>query len=93
VDIAHGELVEKELDAFIEKRHDRRLADEGERPAEELWQESERRYQEKRRRLARLEWHAFHNEHAARHRATLQALIEHHEQQAAKLMDTKPEGA
>jgi hypothetical protein len=29
---------------------------------------------------------------AERHRATLQALIEHHEEQAAKLVEVKPKG-
>jgi hypothetical protein len=37
--------------------------------------------------MARLEWHAFHCGQAERHRATLQALIEHHEMQAAKLCE------
>ena len=92
-DIGWGEAVEHELDAFIEKRHDRRVADEGERPAEEMWQESERRYQEKHRQMARYEWHAFHCGQAVRHRTTLEALIAHHEEQAAKLMDVQPEGA
>jgi len=40
---APGEKVEAELDAFISKRHDRRVAEEGERPALGAWQESERR--------------------------------------------------
>jgi len=48
VDIARGEIVEADLDRLITKRHDRRVADEGERPAEEMWRESERRYQQRR---------------------------------------------
>jgi hypothetical protein len=60
---------------------------------EEGWQESVRRFNEKRRQMARFEWHAFHCGQAARHRATLPALVEHHEEQAAKLMEDQPKGA
>jgi len=81
VDIARGELVEKELDAMIERRSRKGDVDPDER--EELWKASVRVYEEKRRQMARLEWHAFHCGQAERHRATLRALIEHHEEQAA----------
>jgi hypothetical protein len=91
-DIGRGEAVEAEMDAFISKRHDRRVAEEGERQAEEAWRASVRAYEEKRQRMARLEWHAFHCGQAERHRATLLALIEHHEEQAAKLVEVKPKG-
>jgi hypothetical protein len=80
---ARGELVEKELDQMIERRS--RQKDPGEES--ELWRESVRAYEAKRRQVARLEWHAFHCGQAERHRATLQALIEHHEMQAAKLCE------
>jgi hypothetical protein len=67
--------------------------DEGHRPGEEMSAESVRAYNEKRRQMARHEWHAFYCGQAARHRATLQALVEHHEEQAAKLMEDQPKGA
>jgi hypothetical protein len=57
-----------------------------------MWRESIRAYEEKRRQMARLEWHAFHCGQAARHRAVLESLIAHHEEQAAKLVEVKPEG-
>jgi hypothetical protein len=44
VDIAKGEATEKELDALIRRRHNHRVVEERERPAEEAWMESERRY-------------------------------------------------
>jgi hypothetical protein len=66
---------------------------EGHRPSVEMWVESVRAYEEKRRQMARLEWHAFHCGQAARHRATLQALVDHHEEQAVKLMEAQPKGA
>ena len=85
MDITHGEMAEKQLDILIERRARKGEADPDEQ--EELWKESVRAYEEKRRQMARLEWHAFHCGQAERHRATLQALIEHHEMQAAKLCE------
>jgi len=89
MEVARGELVEKELDAMIERRSRQKDPDE----ESELWRESVRAYEEKRRQMARLEWHAFHCGQAERHRATLRALIDHHEEQAAKLMRVEPKGA
>jgi hypothetical protein len=87
VDIARGELVEKELDQMIERRSRQKDPDE----ESWLWQESVKRYEEERLKVARLEWHAFHCGQAERHRATLQALIEHHESEAARLMEATNE--
>jgi hypothetical protein len=89
MDVARGELVDKELYAMIERRSRKKDPDE----ESELWRESVWAYEEKRRQMARLEWHAFHCDQAERHRATLQALIEHHEGEAARLMDVQTEGA
>ena len=47
---AQGEKVELELDAFITKRDAQRRRSEGERLAEEVWMESERLYNARRRR-------------------------------------------
>ena len=58
MDVAHGELVEKELTAFIAKRDGQRRQSEGERRAEEAWAESERRYGGRRRREYRALWFA-----------------------------------
>ena len=49
MDISHGEHVEKELDLLITRRHEKRRAEEGERRAEEMWAESERRHDALRR--------------------------------------------
>jgi hypothetical protein len=92
VDITHGEMAERaerQLDILIERRARQKDPDE----ENELWRESVRAYEEKRRQMARLEWHAFHCSQAERHRATLRALIDHHEEQAAKLMEVEPKGA
>jgi hypothetical protein len=89
VDTARGEMVEGELDRLIERRSRQKDLDQ----ESELWRESAKRYEKKRRQVARLEWRAFRCGQAERHRATLRALIERHEQQAAKLMDIQPKGA
>jgi hypothetical protein len=89
-DISHTERTEKELDILITRRHDERRTEEGERPAEEAWMESERRYAQRRREKNRLAWAAYHEDQAARHRATLEALIGHHEAQAAKYRENQP---
>jgi hypothetical protein len=90
---APGEAVERELDAFISKRHKRRVQDEGERLALEMWQESERRYAERRREEMRAAWCEYHRDRAASIRRNLEALAEGHEAAAAKLMDMQPKGA
>ena len=89
MDIARGEMVEKELDAMIERRSRQKDPQED----SDLWQESAKAYEEKRRQMARLEWHLHHTAQAERLRRTLEVLASHHEEQAAKLMDVRPKGA
>ena len=91
--MAPGEAVKAELDRLITRRHDARVSSVGERQAEEMWQETVKRYEEERRRVARLEWHLHHTTQAERLRRTLEGLIAHYEEQAAKLMDVRPKGA
>ncbi len=91
--VTRGEQVEGELDALIERRHDKRVAEEGHRPSEEMYEESTRRYQEQMRVRARYEWHLHHTSQADRLRRTLEALASHHEEQAAKMMEDQPKGA
>jgi hypothetical protein len=83
-------MVEAELGRLIEKRHDRRLLEEGKRPAFEASQESERRYFariEEERRRERL---AYHEGQTARLSNTLGGLVAHHEAEAEKHL---PKGA
>jgi hypothetical protein len=56
VDIGRGEMVEAELDAMIRRRDTERRKTEGERAAEELWQESVRRYNARQEADHRLAW-------------------------------------
>lgn len=58
MDIARGEATEKELDQLIVRRHEKRVVDEGERPAQEMYEESCRKYAESARE-ARL-WEKLH---------------------------------
>jgi hypothetical protein len=55
-EIGRGEAVERELDAFISKRHEQRVQTEGERLLEEAWRESERRAEARRREENRGGW-------------------------------------
>jgi hypothetical protein len=87
--VAHGEMVEKQLDAMIQHRARKGDLDPDER--EELWKASVRAYTARRREEMRAAWTSYHGGQAERHRATLQALIEHHEEQAAKLMEATHE--
>ena len=89
MDIARGEMVEKELDGMIERRSRQKDPDE----ESELWQVSVDAYNEKHKQMARLEWHEFHCGQAERLRRILEALASHHEEQAAKLRDIEPKGA
>ena len=90
MDIAKISVVEAELDNFISRRHEKRIQ-EGERPAEEMWTESERRYAARRLEENRAAWRRYHEDQAARHRATLEALATYHEGEAAKLLLEDPE--
>jgi hypothetical protein len=80
--VEHAEMVEKELDAFIERRSRKKDPDE----ESKAWKESVRRYEDQRRQMARVEWHAFHTEQAERHRAVLEDLITYHETRAQSLL-------
>ena len=89
MDIARGEMVERELDAMIERRSRQKDPQED----SDLWQESAKAYEEKCRQMARLEWHLHHTAQAERLRRTLEVLASYHEEQAARLIDIQPKGA
>lgn len=90
MDLARSEAVKAELAHLLEWRSSREL-DSDEREA--LWRESVRAYNARRREEMRAAWWKYHQGQAARHRAVLEALIARHEDEAAKLMDVRPEGA
>jgi hypothetical protein len=81
MDIARGEMVEKELNAMIERRSRQKDPDE----ESELWKASVRAYTARRREEMRAAWCEHHRGQAARLRTTLEALIARHEDEAARL--------
>ncbi len=86
--IGRSEMVASELNGLITRRHDARVAEEGERPAEEAWMESERAHNARLREENRLAWCQYHREQAARLRRTLEPLIRKHEEAAARIEAT-----
>ncbi len=80
--VARGEQVEAELNGFIRKRHDQRVQTEGERAAEELWAESERRHLARKREQNRWEWVRYFDRIAA----SLRARADEYDQRAARLL-------
>jgi hypothetical protein len=91
MDVAHGEMVEKELNAMLMRRA--RKGDVVPDEKSELWRESVERYNARIREENRLAWCSHHQGQAVRLRAVLGELATHHEEQAAKLMDVRQEGA
>jgi Zn-dependent oligopeptidase len=81
VDITRGELVEKELDQMIERRSREKAPDE----ASEVWQESVRRYNVRRREENRLAW----CDYFSRLARSLRARAEEYERRAQALMHTE----
>jgi hypothetical protein len=76
VDIARGKMVDRELDAMIERRSSRE-PDRDER--EELWKASVRAYTARREEELRAAWCQHHQEQAARLRVVLEGLVSRHE--------------
>ena len=89
MDIAQGEKVEGELNILIERRHDHRRTEEGERPAEEAWRESERLYQAKRRAELVFAWVQYHEEAAQRALANGEAIAARHRAQIEVLLSDR----
>jgi hypothetical protein len=87
VDVGCTEAAAAELVRMIERRASRE-PDRDER--EELWKESVRRYNAKRRKELDLQRYEYHRGQAARLRAALGSLIREHEQSAEKYL---PKGA
>jgi hypothetical protein len=81
VEIALGEMVEKELDAMIERRSRQKDPDE----EHELWQQSVRRYNARRREENRLAW----CEYFSRLAWSLRARAEEYDQRAALLTNAE----
>jgi hypothetical protein len=79
VDIARGEMVERELDAMIARRSRQKDPDE----ASDLWQESVRRYNARRREENRLAWCGYFTHLAG----ALRARAEEYDHRAQALLE------
>ena len=81
-EIASGDTADKELNRFIERRHEQREKSEGEAETEALWTAASRLHEARRRREARAGWYGWHV-----HQAELYAhLSAEHEAAAEGLM-------
>jgi hypothetical protein len=87
---AKGEKVEGELDILIARRHEKRARSEGDRRAQEMYEESVRVDNPQREQERRAERADYHRQQAARLRATLTDLVAHHEAQAARYRENRP---
>jgi hypothetical protein len=86
VDIARGEMVERELDGLIARRSKHNDPEE----QSEAWQESVRRYNARRREKNRLAWCDYFSHLAG----SLRARAEEYDERAQALMETdQPKGA
>lgn len=84
MEVAHTEMVEKEIDRMIEKRS---RADPDPAELEASYIESVRVYNARRRRELDAERYRYHLDHAERLRRTMTALVEFHETQAMNLLE------
>jgi hypothetical protein len=89
MDVAHGEMVEKELTRMIEKRSRKEPDPDELAPA---YAESVRRYNAARLKERRAEWYAYHADQAERLRRTMEPLIAFHEARAAALCEESRRG-
>jgi hypothetical protein len=81
VDVAQGQKAEAPLDAFIERRSRKGEADRDEQ--EELWKESVRRYNARRREENRLAW----CDYFSRLAGSLRARADEYERRARALLE------
>ena len=88
MDVGCTEAADAELVRMIEHRSRQGEVDPDE--LEPFYMESVRRYNAHRREEMRAEWCEHHQGQAVRLRATLQALIEHHERETERYL---PKGA
>jgi hypothetical protein len=88
LDVAEtSERGESQIDTFIERRHDQRVRDEGERAEHELWHESERLYFERESRRQRWELVRFCEQQAERVEENARVIAARRRAEAQKLID------
>jgi hypothetical protein len=85
MDVAHGEMVEKDLNAMIERRARKGELDPDEQ--EERWKASVQAYNGRRREEMSVAWCEYHQGQAERLKRTVGPLIAFHEERAAALLE------
>ncbi len=83
--VAHGEAVESGLDLLIEKRHDKRVREEGHRPSEEMYMQSVRRYEDRQHREKLWAKLRFHEAMLRSHSETYEHLIRRHRSELVRV--------
>jgi hypothetical protein len=90
VDVAKVNAIEGELDSFVKRRDEEPRRDEGERPVEEIWAKSCRRYAEARECQKQAALYLYHDAHIGRLDRNFGVLRAEHEvkrdRAAAKLL-------
>lgn len=85
-DISRGERAEKDIEAFISKRHDSRVRDGDEYDEEAAWRESERQAEAERR----VEWQQARKEFLEHLEGVYSMLLDETRQEVEKLRTTQP---
>ena len=75
--------VEAELDDFVVKRAEK-AETKGDEAREIAWQESVKKYHDKRRRANAEMWHRYHDDQIRSHEASLGVLITYHKRERAR---------
>ena len=78
VDVAKVNAIEGELDSFVSRRDKQRRRDEGDRPPEEIWQESVRAYNARREQELWWAWLRWHQRMLNNHTKTSALITSHH---------------
>jgi hypothetical protein len=84
VDVSRAEIAEAQIRTFIERRAEKNGE---ERPEEEMYAASVRRYHSRRREEIAAAWCSYHQEQAARLERTAARLAASHRDAARKLME------
>ena len=83
--VSHSDAAWSGLNALIEKRDRRRVKEEGERPAEEMYAESCRAFEARRRLEIRAAWYGYYMDQAERIERTAAELAAEHRARVAVL--------
>ena len=84
MNVAKVNAIEGELDSLVARRDKERWREEGERPAEDIWEESVRRHHARQQQELAWEWLRYHVARQRAHRHTFALLDAHHSAEIEK---------